>query len=361
MSAASQTADDRHGPGDRPMRCGVAGVGRMGRHHARLYADLPNAELVGVVDRDAQRAEEVAQRHGSRAFANVEDLLGAGADVLSVAVPTRDHLAVAKPALEAGVACLIEKPLAPDADEAQRIVDLADRTGAALQVGHIERYNPAVRALSRLGERRISPRFIEVHRVSPMSFRSVDVSVVFDMMIHDLDVVLMLVGGGEPTDVQASGVPVITEHADVCNARLTFETPAGPSVANITASRLALKTERKIRIVAEDAYVSVDYAKKSGVVLRRTANEAQLEAVRDALRAGRDLSDLDYSDLVAVEDLPVDDAEPLRLQLASFLDAVRAGRRPEVDAHAGFAAVRTAERIDEAARRQREGVSSAQP
>ncbi len=337
-----------------PMRCGVVGVGRMGRHHARVYTELPGASLVGVVDQDEDRRSSVAARHECPAFASVEALLAAGVDAVSVAVPTAHHLETVAPLLEAGVACLVEKPLAPSVDEAQQIVDLAARTGSVLQVGHIERFNPVVRALNSLrdgaGELTISPRFLEVHRVSPMSFRSVDVSVVFDMMIHDLDLVLMLMGGVEPTEIQAAGVPVITEHADVCNARLTFDTPRGPCVANITASRLALKSERKIRIIAEDAYISIDYAKKAGVVIRRTANEPQLQVLRQALREGKDLSDLDFQSLVAVENLEIDDAEPLRLQLQSFLGAVQGLHRPDVDAEAGFSAVRTAERIDHEAR-----------
>lgn len=351
----SESSERRPTPPADPgiLRCGVIGVGRMGRHHARVYTELPGAGLVGVVDADESRRDAIADRHGCRAFASADDLLAAGVDAVSIAAPTAHHLAIASPMLRAGVACLIEKPLAGTVEDARALTDLARSTGTVLQVGHIERYNPAVRALAHLREEDgvgITPRFIEVHRVSPMSFRSVDVSVVFDMMIHDLDVVLMLVGGVEPTDVQAAGVPVLTEHADVCNARLRFDTPAGPCVANITASRLALKSERKIRIISEDAYISIDYAKKAGVIIRKTANEPQLAGVRDALRAGRDLSDLDYQNLVAVENLAIDDAEPLRIQLESFLDAVRNGRRPDVDAEAGFAAVRTAERIDDAAR-----------
>ncbi|MEC9373430.1 MAG: hypothetical protein VYC34_06270, partial [Planctomycetota bacterium] len=145
--------------------------------------------------------------------------------------------------------------------------------------------------------------------------------------------------------------PVITEHPDVCNARLTFEQPYGRCVANITASRLALKTERKIRVIGPDVYVSIDYAKKAGVVIRKNANRLQLEEVQEQLRKGADLSDLNYHELVAVEDLKIDDAEPLRMQLESFLTAIRTGARPEVDAQAGLAAVRTAERIEEALRR----------
>ena len=333
-----------------PTRCAVVGVGRMGRHHARVYTELPNARLVGVVDQDAGRRNAIAEKHGCPAFESVSELLDAGVDAVSVAVPTSHHLDAAWPLLEAKVACLIEKPLASDVQQAQRIKEHAERTGAVLQVGHIERYNPAVMALRREGTDSIVPRFIEVHRISPMTFRSVDVGVVFDMMIHDLDVVLMLMGGIEPTEVHASGVSVVTEHEDVCNARLVFEAPQGKCVANITASRLALKTERKVRIVGDDAYVSIDYANKSGVLIRRTANQAQLTDVREALRSGKDLSSLDYSDLVTLDPLTVDDAEPLRLQLEAFLHAVRTGSRPDIDASDGFANVRTAERIVQAVR-----------
>jgi len=333
----------------RTLRCGVVGVGRMGRHHARVYSEMPGCALVGVVDANETNRSTVARERGCTPHARVEDLLAAGVDAVSIAAPTTAHLPLARPLLEAGVACLIEKPLAPDAAQAREVADLARRRGAVLQVGHIERFNPVVRAL-RAEHGAIEPRFIEVHRVSPMTFRSVDVSVVFDMMIHDLDLVLMLMGGAEPDEVQASGVAVVTEHADVCNARLVFNKPSGRCVATITASRLAFKTERKARLVARDAYVSIDYAKKAGVCIRRTANEQTLEGVRSRLRDGADLTSLNFKEMVAVENLTVDDAEPLRMQLESFIRAVRTGGAPEVDADAGFAAVRTAERIEAAVR-----------
>src|SRR5690606_24749334 len=171
----------------------------------------------------------------------------------------------------------------------------------------------------------------------------------------DLDVVLWLMGGIEPTEVQASGVPVLTEHEDVCNARLTFETPAGKCVATITASRLAMKTERKTRIIGDNGYVSIDYAKKSGVLIRKTANQMQMDEIREALRAGTDLSDLDYGDLLTIDPLEIDDADQLEMEISSFLHALRTGEKPPIDAEAGFAAVRTAQRIVEAARKDREG------
>jgi predicted dehydrogenase len=338
------------------LRVGVVGVGRMGRHHARVYAQSDSCTLVAVVDDNEENRETIAETHACAACKTVDELLAMGVDAVSIAVPTTAHLRYAQKLLPAGIACLIEKPLAPDVDEAQQLVDLAESSGTMLQVGHIERYNPAVRALRRqqqIDGTEIVPRFIEVHRVSPMTFRSVDVSVVFDMMIHDLDVVLMLMGGTEPIEIQASGVPVITDHDDICNARLTFERPQGLCVANITASRLAFKTERKTRIIAEDAYVSIDYAKRNGVLIRKSADEERFRSVQEALRAGADLSDVDYTDLVRIEDLPVDDVDQLELQISEFIDSVRTGEKPDVDARAGFAAVRTAERIQEASRAAR--------
>lgn len=345
-------------PSDRPLRCAVVGVGRMGQHHARVYASTPGVTLVGVVDASESRRNEIAAKHETRAFATVSDLLAAGVDAVTVAVPTVAHLESTAPLLEAKIACLIEKPLAATAAQAEQMRELASRSGAVLQVGHIERFNPAVMALSRerarLGPGALAPRFIEIHRVSPMSFRSTDVGVVLDMMIHDLDVVLMLMGGKEPDEIHASGVPVITQHEDFCNARLVWNNgpngARGRCVANITASRLAMKTERKMRIVCEDGYVSIDYAQKNGMLIRKTANEAQLAEVRRKIAEGADLSSLNYSELVEMEPLQVDDADQLRMQIADFLGAVRSGRPPSVDARAGFVNVRTANRIVEAAR-----------
>jgi predicted dehydrogenase len=342
------------GIGSRRARCGVVGVGRMGRHHARVYAELDGCELIGVVDTDDARRSEVAERHESRGFETVSQLVAAGVDAVSIAVPTTHHLAVARELLDAGVACLIEKPLAGTVEEAWAIKELAERTGVVLMVGHIERFNPIMRALrqEQASGLPLRPRFIEVHRVSPMTFRSVDVGVVMDMMIHDLDVVLMLMDGHEPDEIQATGVPVITEHEDMCHARLVFRRPPphGTCVASISASRLALKTERVTRITGENAYVKIDYGAKKGTVIRRMANEIQMREVREQLRRGVDLTTLKWQELVNIENLEIDDAEPITMEIKAFLEAVRTGRRPEIDATAGFVNVRTANRIVEAAR-----------
>lgn len=331
------------------LRCGAVGVGRMGRHHARVYAELDDAALVGVVDQDPARAESLADRFGCRVFREPVELLEHGVDAVSIATPTTTHYDVAAPFLEAGVACLIEKPLAESAQAARALADLAAQHSAVLMVGHIERFNPVMRALRAATDegRQILPRFIEVHRVSPMSFRSVDVGVVMDMMIHDLDVVLMLMGGREPDEIQAAGVSVVTDHEDVCNARLTWRRPEGVCVANITASRLALKTERVTRITGENGYIKIDYGNKSGTIIRRTANEIQRRELQDQLRRGADLTDLDWTELVNIEPLVIDDAEPLKTEIRAFLDAVRTGDQPPIDASAGWVNVRTAERIVE--------------
>lgn len=337
----------------RTLRCGVVGVGRMGQHHARVYATQPGMSLVGVVDANTDRRREIAEKFSTRGFESVDQLIAAGVDAVSVAVPTTAHRAAAEPLLKAGVACLIEKPLAGDVASARAIKETAEQSASVLMVGHIERFNPIMRAMQKATENSqpVVPRFIEVHRVSPMTFRSIDVGVVMDMMIHDLDVVLMLMGGHEPDEIQASGVAVITDHEDICNARLTFRRPGGVCVANVTASRLALKTERVTRITGENAYIKIDYGAKTGTMIRRIANEIQMREVREQIRNGADLSKLKWHELVNIEPLVVDDAEPIVTEIASFIKAVRTGERPPIDAEAGFANVRTAQRIVEAIKR----------
>ncbi|MEM1355246.1 MAG: Gfo/Idh/MocA family oxidoreductase [Planctomycetota bacterium] len=327
----------------------VLGVGRMGRHHARTYARLPQARLVGVVDFDEDRVETVADEYGCTGYTHVESLLAAHPSLkaVTVAVPTEHHADAARPLLERGIACLIEKPIAGSVAEAQELADFARRHHAVLQVGHTERFNPAVRAVAKMD---ITPRFIEITRVSPMTFRSMDVGVVMDMMIHDLDVVLSLVN--RPIKkIDAVGISVLGAHEDICDARLTFE---GGCVCTFTVSRVALKTERRLRLFSEDAYVSLDYGNRSGIVVRMTANEQSLDEVREKLRGGQDLSDLNYMDLVAMEeltmDLPPGQEDPLTAQATAFLHAAITGGAPVVTAEHGYAAVAAAERIVETVR-----------
>lgn len=330
-----------------PLPVAVIGVGRMGRHHARTFNSLDLSELVAVVDFDEERAQTVADEYGCKAFSSVEALLENCPQVkaVTVAVPTVYHAKTAYPLMEKGVACLIEKPIAGSVQEAVELAQFAKARGCVLQVGHTERFNPAVRAVSAMG---ITPRFLEVTRVSPMTFRSLDVGVVMDMMIHDLDVVLSLVG--RPiVDVQAVGISVMGQNEDICDARLTF---AGGTVATLKGSRVALKTERRLRLFSEEAYVSLDYGAREGIVVHKTANAEALMDVRAKLRDGTDLSDLNYMDLVNIEqltmDLPAGEEDPLTAQATAFIKSVCSGSAPVVTAEQGYAAVDAAEKIVQA-------------
>jgi predicted dehydrogenase len=328
------------------VNAAVVGVGRMGQHHARNYNLIDGFKLVGVVDTNPENAQRAGQVHKCRAFTSVAELLHAAQEAgtpvhcASVAVPTVYHRAVAEQLLPAGVDVLIEKPLSPTVEDGRAIVELAKRHGRVLQVGHTERFNPVYRALKKY---QLTPAFVEVHRISPMTFRSIDVGVVLDMMIHDIDIVNNLVKA-PVADVRAVGVAVIGQFEDIANARLTF---ANGCVVNLTASRLALRTERKMRLFAPTAYVSVDYQKKIGSVITKTANEEQLELVRREVREGRitDLAQFNYQDYVKYDNLTIEDREPVRTELENFLEAIRTRGEPEVTGEDGLAAVDIATRI----------------
>jgi len=314
----------------------------MGRLHARAYHQTPGVVLAGVYDINRPAAEAVAGQYGCRAFASLEEA-AAAVSAATIAVPTEAHLAAARPFLQRGVACLIEKPLAADAAQARQIVDLARSSGALVQVGHIERFNPVVRAIERL---QMEPRFIEVIRVSPLTFRSIDVGVVLDMMIHDIDIVLRL-ARSPLTRVEAFGASVIGRVEDVCNARLCF---ANGCVANLTASRLAMKVERKLRAMSRNVYVTIDYQKRQGYAVHRSGNLAAIREAAEKVRRGEidDVTQLNYAELVKVEELAIDDTEPLRAEVEAFVEAVRRGAQPAVPAEDGLAAVEVARRIVEA-------------
>jgi len=322
----------------RTLRAAVVGAGHMGRHHARIYSELEQAHLVAVVDVDPARAADIARQYGATPVASINEL-NTDIDVASVAVPTVYHGDVAIPLMERGVDVLVEKPLAPDTDRAQQLLEASQRYDRVLQVGHSERFNPVVQAMLRMG---ITPQFIETQRVSPFTFRSADIGVVFDMMIHDIDIVLHLVRQRDYT-IDAVGVNVLGPCEDVANARVRF---ADDTVVNLTASRLALKTERRIRLFGPTAYITMDYQKKSGVAIKLDDN---LDLIRMAKeRNFEDLSQmasLDFGSLVKIEPLQVDDVEPLRAEIRSFLDAVQGRKRAAVSAEDGYAAVEMAQRI----------------
>ncbi len=301
------------------LRVAVIGVGHLGRHHARILGSLEGATLVGVVDAKRDRAREIAAACGSVAVENASDLIGQ-VDAVSIAVPTESHLAVALPFLERGIPVLVEKPLARDVAEADAMIEAAARAGVVLAVGHTERYNPAVAAAAQHLD---NPRFIEVHRLGTFPERSLDIDVVFDLMIHDLDLVLSLVRS-EVASIEAVGVPVLTGRVDIANARLRFENGC---IANITASRISRDRTRKIRFFQRDAYLSIDYAAQEVEMYRLVRG-----AGRPAIDGGK---------------LEVPREEPLKRELADFLGAVRDGRAPLVAGEDGRRALALAQRITE--------------
>lgn len=300
------------------LRAGVIGVGHLGQHHARLYASLPGAQLVGVADQSIERARLIAERHGTRAFHSVDDLLS-HVDLVSVAVPTSAHYAVAKTCLLAGKHVLVEKPIAVTSAEAHELVQLARQSGRCLQVGHSERFNPVMQVMRpHIGR----PVFIECHRLSSFSERGTDVDVVLDLMIHDLDMVLSF-NPGPVEDIRAAGVPVLSPTIDIANARIQFKSG---SVANLTASRVSMNKMRRLRLFQRDNYVSIDFQTRQGVICRRNAQAGQRPAVE-------------------VEQLQGGEEEPLKLQLESFLSAAAAGTRPVVSGEDGAAALDVAQQV----------------
>ncbi|RMH15293.1 MAG: gfo/Idh/MocA family oxidoreductase [Gemmatimonadetes bacterium] len=332
-------------PGGRALpRIGVVGVGSLGYHHARILAGLEGVRMAGVYDADEARAAEVAAAHGVRAHASLGALLEA-ADAVVVAVPTVAHEAVAVAALERGVHVLIEKPMASSLAEADRILEAARRGGALVQIGHVERFNAAVRAAAPYLE---EPLFVESHRMAPFVPRSIDVAVVLDLMIHDVDLVGALVGRPVRA-IAATGIPVLTGNVDIANARLEFE---GGAVANLTASRVSTERKRKVRIFQRSGYLSLDLAAGVGEFLRLKRALPVFEAApvsggghgaeapgepdggRDAASAAP-LPAGGLEDVVERIPLQGDGVEPLRLELEAFRDAVRGERAPAVDGEQG--------------------------
>jgi predicted dehydrogenase len=314
---------------------GVIGVGALGRHHARHLAALPEAELVGIFDVDRSRAREVAAEHGTRAFDDVDELLGR-VEAVSIAVPTVNHAEVGLHVLRRGIPVLLEKPLAGTLAEADALIAMADAQGVQLQVGHIERFNPAVRAAAPyLGQ----PLYVESQRLAPYQPRGTDVAVVLDLMIHDLDLILHLSGGAEPTDVRASGIAVLSPNLDIANARVEF---AGGAVANVTASRVARERIRRLRLFQHDGYLSLDLAAGTGTFLR----------VRAGWQPG---TGGELSDAVEMIPLAAPAADALGLELQSFVHAVRGDREAVVTGREGRAALALALRVASAVEASTQG------
>ena len=301
-----------------PVRAAVVGVGHLGRHHARVLASLPDVTLVGVVDADAARAADIAHATGAPVVPRVADLIGQ-VDAVSVAVPTEAHAAVAIPLLDAGIHVLVEKPMTRSIAEADALLAASAHSGAILAVGHIEHFNPAVQAARPHIQ---DPRFIEVHRLGTFPERSLDIDVVFDLMIHDIGLVLEVVGS-DVVGIEAVGVPVLTPRVDIANARLKF---ANGCIANLTASRISRDQVRKIRFFQRNTYLSVDYKAQ------------EVEVWRLVPQAGA-MPRIDGGKLDVQRD------EPLKRELADFIGAVRERRTPGVTGAQGRAALVLANEI----------------
>ena len=310
------------------LRTGVVGVGSLGFHHARILADLSGVTMIGVYDIRPDRSQDVGRQLGVPVLASRERLL-AVADAVVVAVPTTAHEEVAVAALERGVAVLVEKPIAPTLDAADRILAQARRSGTVIQIGHVERFNPAVVAAEPFLD---EPLFVESHRLAPFSPRSTDVAVVLDLMIHDVDLVGSLVDT-PVRDIDAVGVPVLTHSADIANARLVFESGA---VANLTASRISLERMRKIRIFQRSGYLSLNLADGTGEFLRL---KGELPALRGASGPSWAAGAIDLSTIVERIPIQGDGGEPLRRELESFRDAALGLSPPVVSGEGGRAAL----------------------
>ncbi|HTP42891.1 MAG TPA: Gfo/Idh/MocA family oxidoreductase [Nitrospiria bacterium] len=299
---------------DQPLPVGVIGVGYLGQHHARLYSRMAGVRLVGVVDTDAERAATVAQEARCAVYPDLDQLLKE-VKAVSVVVPTVLHHEIAIRCLEAGLDVLLEKPMTTTLEQADALIEMADRRGTVLQIGHLERFNGAVLAVEPY---LTTPRFIESHRLGPFMERGTDVDVVLDLMIHDIDMVLSLVRA-PVEEIRAVGVPVLSSQVDIANARIEF---ANGCAANVTASRVSKDKMRKIRVFQPDTYISIDYQKQDAVVYRRVMEDGQPNIVFEPVRIQKD--------------------EPLKLELESFVRAVTQRTMPVVSGRDGREALRVA-------------------
>lgn len=319
------------------FRLGVVGTGSIGRNHARILGELPSCHFTAILDTNTVVAQELAAKFGAKACSTMEEFTSL-VDAATVATPTPTHFPIGKALLEAGKHVLVEKPITENTEDALALSTLAKERGLVLQVGHIERFNPV---LSALETRLTRPRFIEASRLSPYPGRSIDIGVVLDLMIHDLEIILHLVKS-PVASVDAVGVPILSRGEDIANVRLRFENGC---VANITASRISQDKLRKIRVFQEDAYVSLDYQNQSGYLLRLAG-----EGEKESSLIGKMLGLATDSTIVTAfagrkivrEPVEVEKGEPLKRELAAFVDCAQAGAQPKVGGSEATAALELA-------------------
>jgi len=334
-----------------PIKVAVAGVGHLGSLHTRIYSEIERAELTGVYDIDKSRSGELARKFKVRSFDSLEQL-AESAQAVSLAVPTDLHYSLGKFLLERGIHLLVEKPITEHPGQAAELVELARSNRLTLQVGHVERFNPALLAAS---EHICDALFVESIRLAPFNLRGTEVPVVLDLMIHDIDIILSIIGR-PVVDISASGLPVITDKVDIASARLSFETGA---VANVVASRVSMKRERKMRFFARDRYLSVDLLKKAAVSYRKRPG---VDFSERSIQAGGLKSFPSMNELVERKSLKADKrTEPLALEIEDFIECVLSSRRPVVDGSDGMRALEVAGRIMKAIEDSRERAGLAQP
>ena len=311
------------------MKIGVIGVGHLGQHHARILNELKDTELIGVYDSNQSRTEEIAHKNNCKAFTEVTDLLSE-VDAVNIATPTTTHFDFGKQCLLAGKHIFIEKPICSNLEDAEELVSIAEKNNLKIQVGHIERFNPAIIALSKI---LINPIFIEANRLAPFTPRGSDVPVVLDLMIHDIDIILSLVKR-KVKSIKAIGIPILTNDIDIANAKIEFENGA---LANITASRISLKRERKIRFFQKDMYISLDYQNKSVQIVKKNP---EIDKIMTEIMAGKRQPII--SELYNTQKLEIVEKEPLKTELESFIDAMQNNKRPIVNGQDGYEALRVA-------------------
>lgn len=299
------------------LRVGVVGTGYLGKFHAEKYARMEDVELVGVVDINRAQAENIAEKYCTMAFTNHKDILNK-VDAVSIVVPTPAHFVVSRDFLEHDVDVLIEKPMTTTLEEADKLIGFAESRGLIIQVGHLERFNPAVVALHDIVNK---PMFIESHRLSTYKERASDVSVVLDLMIHDIDIISNFVKS-EIKSIHSAGIPVVSEHVDIANTRLEFDNGC---VANVTASRISTRDERKIRLFQRDAYISVDFANREIAVIK------QSDKSKSSIIPGMEINNLCFTKGDALED-----------ELKSFVKSVTKRKDPEVTGQVGRDALQIA-------------------
>jgi predicted dehydrogenase len=310
------------------IRCGVVGVGSLGQHHARIYASLPGAELTGIFETSDARAAEICGKHGCRRFATLAEL-GAACEAVSVVVPTDRHAEVALPLLAAGCHLLIEKPLCATLEEAEQVLAAARQAGRIVQVGHIEHFNPVMAFLEKQVGR---PQYITTERLAPYQTRGTEVGVVLDLMIHDIGIVLALVKS-PIRKIDSVGISVLSKTEDIANARIEFESGC---VANLSASRMALKKNREIRVFQDNAYLSLDFMNQKGHLVKKSDIIAYGLKLKVGLAKAGDASS------IPVHEIPIEKGEPLAIELAHFVESVREARQPKVGAALGKSALEVA-------------------